>query len=155
MERFTREDIEQIVNAPGLPDTEIKKILREELKLNIPEELTKEELTEFVYSEYCKALEEIEEKREEARKEFEKKKIKRKKEKKAKNPSKKSQILGFIKENKYTRKQLIEKVDGELGYKVRGKSSKTRVSRCIKDFEINKLVKISPSGILRYTGEKE
>ena len=68
MERFTREDIEQIVNAPGLHDTEIKKILREELKLNIPEELTKEELTEFVYSEYCKALEEIEEKREEARK---------------------------------------------------------------------------------------
>jgi hypothetical protein len=64
----------------------------------------------------------------------------------------KSHIIALVKESKWTLKQIISIIDDSWGYAAQGKSSKTRVSKTVKDLRNNNLVNEEMNGILSWKG---
>tara|TARA_R100000458_G_scaffold59951_1_gene73197 strand:- start:21501 stop:21965 length:465 start_codon:yes stop_codon:yes gene_type:complete len=152
METLSREDIKAIIGNPSVEDYEVRKIILEELKLKIPDNMSRTEMVDFVYEEYQKALKNIEEKKSEALKSNPV--VKKSKVKKSSNGkiTKKEFIINLVKEGCYTRKQLIEKVDDHYGYTLKNKTSKVRVSKVLKELHVNLLLELNPAGLLIYKG---
>ncbi len=65
----------------------------------------------------------------------------------------KSHIIALVKESKWTLKQITQIIDDQWGYAARGKSSKTRVSKTIRDLRDNQLLYEESNGILTWKGE--
>lgn len=65
----------------------------------------------------------------------------------------KSHIIALVKESKWTLKQLVQIIDDKWGYAARGKSSKTRVSKTVRDLRDSKLVYEETNGVLMWRGE--
>lgn len=65
----------------------------------------------------------------------------------------KSHIIALVKESKWTLKQLVQIIDDQWGYAAKGKSSKTRVSKTVRDLRDNNMLYEESNGILTWRGE--
>jgi len=65
----------------------------------------------------------------------------------------KSHISALVKESKWTIKQITQIIDDQWGYAAQGKSSKTRVSKTIRDLRDANLVYEESNGVLTWRGE--
>jgi hypothetical protein len=65
----------------------------------------------------------------------------------------KSHIIALVKESKWTIRQVVQIIDDKWGYAAQGKSSKTRVSKTIRDLRDNNMLYEESNGILMWRGE--
>ena len=103
MNTLTREDIKNIIDIPDLTTEEICSVIKKELNIEIKSTLAKDEMVDEVYNAYQLALQEIENKKNEAK--VEKTKIKSTT---GFNITVKDFILNLIKESKHTKKDIID-----------------------------------------------
>ena len=151
MDKLSKDDIRAIIGNPEVADHEVRKIIHDELKLSIPNDLNREQMIDYVYDEYTKALKNIENKKKEVVKE--KPSIKSPTTNGEIKPNKKQFIIGLVKQGNLTRKQIIDKVDEDFGYRLRGKTSKVRVSKVLKELHINDMLEINPAGLMKFKGD--
>jgi hypothetical protein len=148
IKQLTLEDIQEIVDIPSLSNQEVIDMVREELEINIDPKLDRKEMAEAIYDAYMIAITERV-KEENFRREQTEKKVAKKMRKEAKGPSRKQFILDLITEGKYDRDKIIEMVNEEFNYNVQdGKSSRTRVSRTIRDLTKTGEIKTAADGTL-------
>tara|TARA_Y100000296_G_C5109660_1_gene224467 strand:- start:119 stop:565 length:447 start_codon:yes stop_codon:yes gene_type:complete len=146
MDRLTRDDISNIIESPSLSNEEIIQVIKHELNINIDADLTKAEMVEEVYSAYQLALTEIETKKAQS-------KVDSKASNKAPKEKKKSMkenIIELIEKGKYSKKELIEVIDDIGGYKMRAKSSRTRVGRVIRELNSEGKIETLADGLIRF-----
>lgn len=153
MEKLTRNDIDKIINSGDLNDHEIRKVIKEELKLDIPADLTREAMVDYVFKQYEEALQNIDKKKQEFKRDSHRVKSPPKSIKNG-EMTKKEFIISLVKAGSYTRKQLIESVDNKYGYNLTGKTSKVRVSKVLKELQVNDKLELNPAGLLQYKGEE-
>lgn len=151
MDKLTREDIQRIVSSPVIDPEEIIRIAQEELDVELDPSSTREEMIDSVFNAYNVALVEVEEQKKQMRvKEAVGARKSRKKE--TGQPSRKEFVIGLISKGEHTKDQILDIVAEEFGYKVRGKSPKTRVSRVIRELtQANKLETMA-DGVLKLKG---
>lgn len=65
----------------------------------------------------------------------------------------KSHIIALVKESKWTIRQVVQIIDDQWGYAAQGKSSKTRVSKTIRDLRDNNMLYEESNGVLMWRGE--
>ena len=65
----------------------------------------------------------------------------------------KSHIIALVKESKWTLRQVTQIIDDQWGYAAQGKSSKTRVSKTVRDLRDNNLIYEESNGVLMWRGE--
>lgn len=146
MTALTKEDIKNIIDMPGLDRQEIVDVIKQELDIVIESHLTKEEMVDEVYNAYQLALQEIENKRSEAAVEA----TKINNNSSAFKISVKDFILNLIKENKHTKKDIIDITNTERGYAAKGATCKTRVSRVVRELTKQGKLKIAADGTFKY-----
>ena len=147
MDRLTREDIQKIIDSPAITTDEIVKIAQEELDLELDPSLEKEGMIDAIFEAYNIALIEVEERRDHMKA---KKAVGiRKSRKKEGQLSRKEFIVNLISEGKYTKDQILNIVAEEFGYKARGKSPKTRVSRVIRELAQANQLETTADGVLK------
>ena len=149
MNTLTREDIKNIIDMPDLTTEEICSVIKKELNIEIKSTLAKDEMVDEVYNAYQLALQEIENKKNEAK--VEKTKIKSTT---GFNITVKDFILNLIKENKHTKKDIIDITNTERGYAAKGSTCKTRVSRVVRELIKQDKLKVAADGVFKYEGEK-
>jgi len=64
----------------------------------------------------------------------------------------KSHIIHLCKESKYNLKTIVTIIDDAWGYSTKNKSSKTRVSKTIRELKDNDLVRINGNGVIEWRG---
>ena len=149
MNTLTREDIKNIIDMPDLTTEEICSVIKKELNIEIKSTLAKDEMVDEVYNAYQLALQEIENKKNEAK--VEKTKIKSTT---GFNITVKDFILNLIKENKHTKKDIIDITNTERGYAAKGSTCKTRVSRVVRELIKQDKLKVAADGVFKYEGEE-
>jgi len=147
MSVLTKDDIRNIIEMPGLEREEIVDTIKKELDIIIEPDLTKEEMVDRVYDAYQLALQEIENKKDEAK--VEASKIKQNTSSSF-NTTVKDFILNLIKENKHTKKDIIDITNTERGYAAKGATCKTRVSRVVRELQKQGKLKVAADGIYKY-----
>ena len=147
MSVLTKDDIRNIIEMPGLEREEIVETIKKELDIIIEPDLTKEEMVDRVYDAYQLALQEIENKKDEAK--VEASKIKQNTGSSF-NTTVKDFILNLIKENKHTKKDIIDITNTERGYAAKGSTCKTRVSRVVRELTKQGKLKVAADGIYKY-----
>jgi len=145
MEDLTKADIRNIIDSPSLDQGEIISIIKNELKIEIDSDLSREEMVDEVYDAYQLALTEIESKTVDN-----KVKANKRVNKGEKKASKKGFIINLVKEGKYTEAEIRQVLDEEYGWHLLGKSHKTRVSRTLRELRATDKIKETADGILRY-----
>jgi hypothetical protein len=145
MEDLTKADIRNIIDSPSLDQGEIISIIKNELKIEIDSDLSREEMVDEVYDAYQLALIEIESKTVDS-----KVKANKRANKAEKKLSKKEFIINLVKEGKYTEAEIRQVLDEEYGWHLLGKSHKTRVSRTLRELRATDKIKETADGILRY-----
>jgi len=145
MSTLTRDDIKNIIDMPDLSTKEICEVIKKELNIEIEPTLDKSEMIDEVYNAYQLALQEIENKKNEAK--VEKTKIKSTT---GFNITVKEFILNLIKENKHTKKDIIDITNTERGYAAKGSTCKTRVSRVVRELIKQGKLKVAADGIYKY-----
>jgi hypothetical protein len=150
MNTLTREDIKNIIDIPDLTTEEICSVIKKELNIEIKSTLAKDEMVDEVYNAYQLALQEIENKKNEAK--VEKTKIKSTT---GFNITVKDFILNLIKESKHTKKDIIDITNTERGYAAKGSTCKTRVSRVVRELIKQDKLKIAADGIFKYEGDEK
>ena len=149
MNTLTREDIKNIIDMPDLTTEEICSVIKKELNIEIKSTLAKDEMVDEVYNAYQLALQEIENKKNEAK--VEKTKIKSTT---GFTITVKDFILNLIKENKHTKKDIIDITNTERGYAAKGSTCKTRVSRVVRELIKQGKLKVAADGVFKYEGEE-
>tara|TARA_R100000008_G_C3585985_1_gene172324 strand:+ start:2131 stop:2580 length:450 start_codon:yes stop_codon:yes gene_type:complete len=145
MNTLEKEDIRNIIEMPNLSAQEICDVIKKELNIDIKPDISKEDMVDQVYDAYQLALQEIENKKNEAK--VESKKIKTSSTFKT---TVKEFILNLIKENKHTKKDIIDITNTERGYAAKGATCKTRVSRVVRELIKQKKLKIAADGVYKY-----
>jgi len=150
---LTLEDIQEIVDTEALSNAEVIAIVKEELGIEIDPELDRKEMATAIYDAYNIAITE-KVKEDNFRRQQEEKKIQKKMRRESKKgPSRKQFIYDLIAEGKYTREKIIELCNEEFNYNTQeGKSSKTRVSRTIRDLNNDGKLKEAADGRLSLKG---
>ena len=146
MDRLTRDDISNIIESPTLSNEEIIQVIKHELNINIDSDLTKAEMVEEVYSAYQLALTEIESKKAQVSADAKA----NSKETKVRTKSMKENIIELIEKGKYSKKELIEVIDDIGGYKMRAKSSRTRVGRVLRELDSENKIETLADGLIRF-----
>jgi ribosomal protein L23 len=147
MQALTRDDIAHIINSPLLDNSEIIGVIKDELRVDIDPDLTREEMVEAVFEAYQVALEEVAIKTKEANQE--KKRVAAKRDGKPETVSRKQFIINLIEEGKYTKESIIDLVSEEYNYGVVGKKPTTRVGRVLRELNRAGKLEILADGILR------
>jgi len=145
MSTLTRDDIKNIIEMPDLSTEEICQVIKKELNIEIEPTLDKSEMIDEVYNAYQLALQEIENKKNEAKVEKTKRKVTT-----GFNITVKEFILNLIKENKHTKKDIIDITNTERGYAAKGSTCKTRVSRVVRELIKQGKLKVAADGIYKY-----
>lgn len=145
MSTLTKEDIRNIIDMPDLTAEEICGVIKKELNIEIPPTLDKSEMVDEVYNAYQLALQEIENKKEEAKVEKTKRTTTT-----GFNITVKEFILNLIKENKHTKKDIIDITNTERGYAAKGSTCKTRVSRVVRELIKQGKLKVAADGVFKY-----
>ena len=145
MSTLTKEDIRNIIDMPDLTAEEICGVIKKELNIEIPPTLDKSEMVDEVYNAYQLALQEIENKKEEAHVEKTKRTTTT-----GFNITVKEFILNLIKENKHTKKDIIDITNTERGYAAKGSTCKTRVSRVVRELIKQGKLKVAADGVFKY-----
>ncbi len=145
MNTLEKEDIRNIIEMPNLSAQEICDVIKKELNIDIKPDISKEDMVDQVYDAYQLALQEIENKKNEAK--VESKKIKTSSTFKT---TVKEFILNLIKENKHTKKDIIDITNTERGYAAKGATCKTRVSRVVRELIKQNKLKIAADGVYKY-----
>ena len=145
MSTLTKEDIRNIIDMPDLTAEEICGVIKRELNIEIPPTLDKSEMVDEVYNAYQLALQEIENKKEEAKVEKTKRTTTT-----GFNITVKEFILNLIKENKHTKKDIIDITNTERGYAAKGSTCKTRVSRVVRELIKQGKLKVAADGVFKY-----
>tara|TARA_Y100001972_G_scaffold127843_1_gene186105 strand:- start:132 stop:581 length:450 start_codon:yes stop_codon:yes gene_type:complete len=145
MNTLTRDDIKNIIDMPDLSAEEICDVIKKELNIEIKPSLDKSEMVDEVYNAYQLALQEIENKKNEAKVEKSKRKPTT-----GFNITVKEFILNLIKENKHTKKDIIDITNTERGYAAKGSTCKTRVSRVVRELIKQGKLKVAADGIYKY-----
>jgi lysine/ornithine N-monooxygenase len=145
MSTLTRDDIKNIIDMPDLSTEEICQVIKKELNIEIEPSLDKSEMVDEVYNAYQLALQEIENKKNEAKVEKTKIKVTT-----GFNTTVKEFILNLIKENKHTKKDIIDITNTERGYAAKGSTCKTRVSRVVRELIKQGKLKVAADGIYKY-----
>ena len=145
MEALTRVDIANIINSPLLENDEIVGVIKDELRVDIDPDLTREEMVDAVFEAYQIALQEVAIKTKEA------KDSKRATSKplKVRKTSRKQFVVDLITEGKYTKEAIIELVSEEYNYGVVGKKPTTRVGRVLRELNRAGKLEVLADGILR------
>ena len=130
---------------PDLSAEEICDVIKKELNIEIKPSLDKSEMVDEVYNAYQLALQEIENKKNEAKVEKSKRKPTT-----GFNITVKEFILNLIKENKHTKKDIIDITNTERGYAAKGSTCKTRVSRVVRELIKQGKLKVAADGIYKY-----
>ena len=147
MQALTRDDIAHIINSPLLNNAEIVGVIKEELRVDIDPDLTREEMVEAVFEAYQVALEEVAIKTREAKQET--KRAEAKKAGKPEKVSRKQFIINLIEEGKYTKESIVDLVSEEYGYGITGKKPTTRVGRVLRELNGEDKLQVLADGILR------
>jgi hypothetical protein len=147
MQALTRDDIAHIINSPLLDNSEIVGVIKDELRVDIDPDLTREEMVEAVFEAYQVALEEVAIKTKEANQE--KKRVAAKRDGKPETVSRKQFIINLIEEGKYTKESIVDLVSEEYNYGVVGKKPTTRVGRVIRELNGQDKLQVLADGILR------
>jgi hypothetical protein len=147
MQALTRDDISNIINSPLLNNKEIVGVIKEELRVDIDPDLTRDEMVTAVYEAYQVALEEVAIKTKEAKEEA--KETKTRISNKPAKVSRKQFIMSLIKEGKFTKESIVDLVSEEYGYGVTGKKPTTRVGRVLRELNNSNKLGILADGILR------
>ena len=145
MNTLTRDDIKNIIDMPDLSAEEICDVIKKELNIEIKPSLDKSEMVDEVYNAYQLALQEIENKKNEAKVEKSKRKPTT-----GFNITVKEFILNLIKENKHTKKDIIDITNTERGYAAKGSTCKTRVSRVVRELIKQGKLKVAADGLYKY-----
>ena len=145
MSVLTRDDIKNIIEMPDLSAEEICEVIKKELNIDIKPTLDKSEMIDEVYNAYQLALQEIENKKNEAKVEKTKRTTTT-----GFNITVKEFILNLIKENKHTKKDIIDITNTERGYAAKGSTCKTRVSRVVRELIKQGKLKVAADGIYKY-----
>ena len=146
MDKLTRDDISNIIESPTLSNEEIIQVIKHELNINIDADLTKAEMVEEVYSAYQLALTEIESKKAQVLADT----GTNSKPTKVRTKSMKENIIELIDKGKYSKKELIEVIDDIGGYKMRAKSSRTRVGRVLRELDSENKIETLADGLIRF-----
>jgi hypothetical protein len=145
MNTLEKADIRNIIEMPDLSAQEVCEVIKKELNIEISPTLSKEEMVDEVYNAYQLALQEIENKKEEAKVEQSKRSTNT-----AFKTTVKEFILNLIKENKHTKKDIIDITNTERGYAAKGATCKTRVSRVVRELIKQGKLKVAADGIYKY-----
>jgi len=145
MSVLTRDDIKNIIEMPDLSAEEICEVIKKELNIDIKPTLDKSEMIDEVYNAYQLALQEIENKKNEAKVEKTKRTTTT-----GFNITVKEFILNLIKENKHTKKDIIDITNTERGYAAKGSTCKTRVSRVVRELIKQGKLKVAADGVYKY-----
>jgi len=145
MSVLTRDDIKNIIEMPDLSAEEICEVIKKELNIDIKPTLDKSEMIDEVYNAYQLALQEIENKKNEAKVEKTKRTSTT-----GFNITVKEFILNLIKENKHTKKDIIDITNTERGYAAKGSTCKTRVSRVVRELIKQGKLKVAADGVYKY-----
>ena len=145
MSTLTRDDIKNIIEMPDLSAEEICEVIKKELNIDIKPTLDKREMIDEVYNAYQLALQEIENKKNEAKVEKTKRTTTA-----GFNITVKEFILNLIKENKHTKKDIIDITNTERGYAAKGSTCKTRVSRVVRELIKQGKLKVAADGVYKY-----
>ena len=147
MQALTRDDIAHIINSPLLDNTEIVGVIKDELRVDIDPDLTREEMVEAVFEAYQIALEEVAIKTKEANQES--KRVEAKRSGKPEKVSRKQFIINLIEEGKYTKESIVDLVSEEYSYGMVGKKPTTRVGRVLRELDGQDKLQVLADGILR------
>ena len=126
MDRLTRDQIAKIFDKKELNPGEVLELIEKELGIKIDPTLPKEEQIDQVYDIYTDTLDKLDKKKVEHKR--------KSKKKKSTSFSRKEYIVELISQNKYTKNELIKMTDEYFDYSP-GKSSKSRVSRVIRELK--------------------
>lgn len=151
IKKITREELAKIINSPALKMKDVILVAKEEYDVEVPENSTKEEAIDIIFDAYNTALVEIETNK------YQQKAEKRTNTRKSKSsdgkPSRKQYIIGLIGSGEHTKESLIETVDAEYGYAAEGRTSKTRVSKVIRELKRSKSLTEAADGTLGIKGQ--
>ncbi len=132
--------------------TSVLKTIKTELGVEVDPGLPKEEMIDVVYEQYCKAIELVETKKEEFRQKDQKRKEKKKR-REDRGPTAKAFILSLLKAGGHTRKEIINTVNDEYNYVARGKTSRNRVSRVIREMLLFETIQMEPDNTFTWIGK--
>ena len=156
IKRLTREDLADIINSPALKIEDVIKVAKDEydVDVQIPEGATPKEAKEAaidqIFDAYNAALIEIESNKYQQK--AEKRTNTRKPKKADGQPSRKQAVIGLIGEGTYTKEALVAKMDADYGYAAAGKTSKTRVSKVIRELKKSNSLIEAADGTLSLKG---
>lgn len=149
LKRLTRKEIEEIFLSDSFTEEEIIETVEKELGLTLEKGLPKKEIIDKIFDIYNKALDDMDQKTKTIAKKS--KKSRKSTGSKSGGISRKDFIVNLVKEGKYTKPQILEKVSEEFNYKVTGKSPNTRVSRVLRELDSKGQLKQAPDGILSFS----
>lgn len=144
-----KEDFKELIFNPHIESEELVDILQKEANISIAPDLSRGEMLEAVWEEFCKLRAAYQEEVKNQRSDDEL--IKRKPKSKASSGNKVSRkefIYNLIKEGEYTKAEILQKVSDEFNYAQEGKTPNTRVSKVIKEVKQKGLLDVSADGVL-------
>jgi len=152
VDQLKREDLEKLLKSPALELHDIIKVAKEEFDVDIviDDSLSKakqlDNIVDQVFAAYNTAIIEVQENK------FREKVVKKTRTRKTKSAdgkiSAKQYIINLVAEGTHTKTEILEIMDEEYGYKKRGKSSKTRVSKTIRELKSTGSLDEAADGIL-------
>ncbi len=144
-----KEDFKELIFNPHIEPEELIDILQKEANITVDPDLSREEMLEIVWEEFCKIRAAYQEEIKKQRSDNEL--IKRKPKSQTSSGvkvSRKEFIVNLIKEGKYTKASILQKVSDEFNYAQEGKTPNTRVSKVIKEMKEKGLLETSADGVL-------
>lgn len=147
---FQKEDFKELIFSPHIETEELVEILEKEANIIVESDISREEMLETVWAEFCKLREAY---NEEADKQRREESLIKRKPKKSSSTSKgkvsrKEFIMNLIEEGKHTKAEILEIVSEEFNYAQEGKSPNTRVSKVIKEMKQKGCLHKSADGVL-------
>ena len=143
---LTRAQIKEIVEDPDFNIAEMRELLIEEFQVELPPDLTVDQIVEFVFEVYQKKAAEVSQVRRERRADAKRSKTEGKS-REAGGVSRAAFISAFIKDAKETTRAEVEKATDEAyAYGLAGRKPKTRVNRVIRN--------LTRDGKIEVTGQK-
>lgn len=152
-EGLTRDQIREIVEDDDFNVDEMRELLKEELSVDLPQNLTTDQIVEFVYDAYQKRATEVSQVRREKRSAAKSKRASSK-ERDGGGVSRAAFVTGVIKDagKEGIDKSAVEQaLDEAFGYSASGKSPKTRVNRVLRSLTKKGLIEERGTKIV-YTG---
>jgi len=144
-----KEDFKELIFNPHIEPEELIDILKKEANIDVDPNIIREEMLDIVWEEFCKIRAAYQEEVRNQKSDDELIKRKPKSKKSSKNKvSRKEFIVNLIKEGKYTKNEILQRVSDEFNYAQEGKTPNTRVSKVIKEMKQKGFLETSADGVL-------